>query len=236
VQDLGLDTAFFDPPQVICHQESNTKKSINLITVFARSMNADAIIVSSHGRTGVDRLLMGSFAEQLILKAQPPVIVLGKSYRNWEQERVLFATDLSAASKKALDHARPLLSALKAQVVLYHSLRRPEFLSLDPGILLPGGNLLPIQEFMKNEKVTSEALLQKWCDELDRERIRATRVVGEAHGDLALEIREAAGIKNATWIALASEHGALSASVFGSVARTLARDFDGPVWISHEEE
>lgn len=42
----------------------------------AKLWNADLIVVGTHGRRGVDRLLMGSGAEAIIRKAPVPVLVI----------------------------------------------------------------------------------------------------------------------------------------------------------------
>jgi hypothetical protein len=43
---------------------------------FAQDMKIDLIVMSSHGRTGLRRLLMGSIAEGIMRKANCPVLVV----------------------------------------------------------------------------------------------------------------------------------------------------------------
>jgi nucleotide-binding universal stress UspA family protein len=43
---------------------------------FARDHDADLIVISSHGRTGITRLAIGSVAERIIRYASCPVLVL----------------------------------------------------------------------------------------------------------------------------------------------------------------
>lgn len=43
---------------------------------FARDQNAELIVISSHGRTGLARLAMGSVAERVVRYASCPVLVL----------------------------------------------------------------------------------------------------------------------------------------------------------------
>jgi len=42
----------------------------------AREINADLIVMGSHGRTGLSRLLMGSVAEQVVRRSTCPVLVV----------------------------------------------------------------------------------------------------------------------------------------------------------------
>jgi nucleotide-binding universal stress UspA family protein len=46
------------------------------IVQLAESENADMIVMPTHGRTGLMRLLMGSVAEEVVRKAQCPVLTV----------------------------------------------------------------------------------------------------------------------------------------------------------------
>jgi nucleotide-binding universal stress UspA family protein len=46
------------------------------IALFAQRIGADMIVLPSHGRTGLKRLLLGSVAEQVVRLAHCPVLVL----------------------------------------------------------------------------------------------------------------------------------------------------------------
>jgi nucleotide-binding universal stress UspA family protein len=48
------------------------------IANYAQEKNADLIVIPSHGRTGITRLLIGSVAERVVRLAHCPVLVLRK--------------------------------------------------------------------------------------------------------------------------------------------------------------
>lgn len=50
-----------------------------IVTDFAKDRDAGLIVIPSHGRTGVKRLLIGSVAERVVRLAECPVLVL-KNY------------------------------------------------------------------------------------------------------------------------------------------------------------
>lgn len=52
------------------------------IVRFAAEINADMIIMPSHGRTGLTRLLLGSVAERVLRLAECPVLVLRHPKKN----------------------------------------------------------------------------------------------------------------------------------------------------------
>lgn len=64
-----------------------TGKPFIEINEAAREINADLIIIASHGHTGVEHLLFGSTAEKVVKKAPCPVLTLrepvkGFKYKN----------------------------------------------------------------------------------------------------------------------------------------------------------
>lgn len=50
------------------------------VTKYAHQAGADLIVISSHGRTGLSRLLIGSVAERIVRLAHCPVLVLRKEH------------------------------------------------------------------------------------------------------------------------------------------------------------
>jgi nucleotide-binding universal stress UspA family protein len=47
-----------------------------VILHFAREVPADLVVMGTHGRTGLGRVLMGSVAEQVVRKAPCPVLTV----------------------------------------------------------------------------------------------------------------------------------------------------------------
>ena len=83
------------------------------------------IVLGTHGRSGIKKLLMGSAAEQIFRLAPCPVLTVGPqvvrpqaNFENWK--RILFATDFSAGSLHALPYALSLAEENQATLVLLH--------------------------------------------------------------------------------------------------------------------
>jgi nucleotide-binding universal stress UspA family protein len=53
-----------------------TGRPADAIIETAKEQNADLIVVGSHGRTGLNKLLMGSVAERVIVLASCAVLVV----------------------------------------------------------------------------------------------------------------------------------------------------------------
>jgi len=68
--------SFADSP--FCHADFQVRVGDpgGEITTLAEQLHADLIVMPSHGRTGMDRLLIGSVAERVLRLAHCPVLIL----------------------------------------------------------------------------------------------------------------------------------------------------------------
>lgn len=53
-----------------------SKSVVNDIVIFAKSRKYDLIVIGSHGKTGFDKLLLGSVANGVSQKARCPVLIV----------------------------------------------------------------------------------------------------------------------------------------------------------------
>jgi nucleotide-binding universal stress UspA family protein len=65
-----------------------------VIADTAGLQNCDLIVMGTHGRTGLRRLLMGSVAEQVLRKATVPVLTV----KSWLEAEKPFPAELAVAS------------------------------------------------------------------------------------------------------------------------------------------
>jgi nucleotide-binding universal stress UspA family protein len=78
-----------------------------LLTAIAEK-NIDLVVTSTHGRTGVRRLLLGSSAEEICRSARCPVLTVGPWLLGKDKiqfRRILVPTDLSEESMRVLSYA-----------------------------------------------------------------------------------------------------------------------------------
>jgi nucleotide-binding universal stress UspA family protein len=72
----------------------------------AGEQGADLIVAGTESESGMNRFVLGSTAEELILNASCPVLTVGPKVKTWghgplEFRRIIFASDLTAESAKA---------------------------------------------------------------------------------------------------------------------------------------
>jgi nucleotide-binding universal stress UspA family protein len=82
----------------------------------------DLIVMSSHGRTGFSRMLIGSVAEKVLRLSKTPVLVVEEESDVDNFSRILVTTDFSENSRAAFPYAIELAKKTNAQVELLHVL------------------------------------------------------------------------------------------------------------------
>ena len=90
--------------------------------------SADLLIVGTHGRTGFERLILGSVADRLVRQAACPVLTArsglpGGSRR--EIRRICYATDFSPTARVAWSWVVAIAGAARAEVDLVHVTLQP---------------------------------------------------------------------------------------------------------------
>ncbi len=97
----------------------------NVLSAVIREQNMDLVVLGTHGRGGLKKLVLGSVAEEVVRKASCPVITVGTHVdvplsASGEFHRILFATDFHPASAKALECALLLANQFQAKLSLLH--------------------------------------------------------------------------------------------------------------------
>ncbi len=93
--------------------------------------DVDLIVLGTHGRTGAEKLLLGSVAEEIFRRSPVPVLTIGPGVRSSAHNgarfhRVLFATDFSPESLAGAPYAVSLAQQNESHLLLVTVMRKPE--------------------------------------------------------------------------------------------------------------
>jgi nucleotide-binding universal stress UspA family protein len=97
----------------------------------AQSLSVDLITLGTHGRTGFQRLVLGSVAERVLGVAQCPVMTvpareLATTPRSPAAlQRIICPIDFSPASSRAIEYAASLASQADARLTVMHVIDLP---------------------------------------------------------------------------------------------------------------
>lgn len=90
------------------------------ILEYVQENNIDLVIMGTHGRRGVRRLLIGSVASEVVRKAPCPVLTIGEKPIPAGTDTILVPVDFSKHSKMALRYANDLAEMFGATIDLLH--------------------------------------------------------------------------------------------------------------------
>ncbi|NQW22448.1 MAG: universal stress protein [SAR202 cluster bacterium] len=121
----NLDDSGLPTPKVSWESaRSGTGKAAPSIIRFSEEHGADLIVMSTHGRSGIDRWMMGSVAEKVLRGADIPVLTVPPieafPTQSIEVKRLLLPLDGSELAERALTYVEQLAGAPGLEVVLLH--------------------------------------------------------------------------------------------------------------------
>ncbi|HUF46323.1 MAG TPA: universal stress protein [Vicinamibacterales bacterium] len=186
---------------------------------------ADLIVMGTHGRTGLDRLFVGSVAEQVLRGAPCPVLTVSPGAvaapsTEVTFKRILCPVDFSPASLPAVGFALHLAKQADGAVTLLHAvevLAEHEPAAKGPFAEYRASLITDAEERMRG-LVADES--RTWCE------IEEVVVAGRAYR----VILEAADAREAELIVMGAQgRGGVGLAVFGSTTQQVVRTAACPV-------
>jgi len=105
-------------------------KVVQEILAQAKASRSDLLVIGSHGRGGVQRLVLGSVAEKVLRLATCPVLTVRSGVRLARRRRspfetILCPTDFSAAANRAVAYAKRLAQEADAKLIVMTAVEWP---------------------------------------------------------------------------------------------------------------
>jgi len=116
---VGEDVKKFASVRALVRRGSAFREIVRL----AEEEMPDLIVLPTHARTGLDRVLWGSVAEKVVRMAPCPVMTVSPRQdepQAFGGKRVLFATDFSKGSERALESAVSFAKHYGAELLMAH--------------------------------------------------------------------------------------------------------------------
>lgn len=98
------------------------------IVGYADENDVDLVVMGTHGRRGVDRMLFGSVTEEVVRKAPCPAFTVRQDAEVTPEQavrRILVPVDFSDASEAAVKHAKEIALTYGAEINLLHVVEQP---------------------------------------------------------------------------------------------------------------
>jgi nucleotide-binding universal stress UspA family protein len=194
----------------------------------AGSFAADLIVMGTHGRTGFDRMVLGSVTEKVLRKAECPVLTVPPISPHATDvalrfHAVLCAVDFSEPSAKAVDYAVSLAGHAAARLALITVLDWP-VIETEP----TGARRSTLDGFRREWETHAVEELRRAVPPATRETTQVEEIV--AVGKPYREILRAAGEMGADLIVMGVHgRGPLERAMLGSTTHQVIRHAACPV-------
>jgi nucleotide-binding universal stress UspA family protein len=101
-----------------------------VLSELMRDLQTDLVVLGTHGRGGMKKVLLGSVSEEIVYSALCPVLIVGpgvspKRIPELALRRILCATDLLPGSAKALAYAHWLAEQEHSRLIVLHVVEMP---------------------------------------------------------------------------------------------------------------
>ena len=195
------------------------------IVRVAAALPADLIVVGTHGRSGFDRLMLGSTTEKLLRKAACPVLTVPPHAPDVAPistlfTRVLCAVDFSPASLRALTLAESLAGEAGAALCVMHVVEPVSvFEPVAAGAATPTA--------AANQRRDAGRRLERLISSDTRAFVATTELV--TSGRASREILREAAERHSDLIVLGAHEGLASLSGIGSTTAHVVREAQCPV-------
>jgi nucleotide-binding universal stress UspA family protein len=168
-------------PKILVEPLSSTSASVETLLDYGQKQGADLLIVSSHGRRGLDRFFLGSFAETLLVHSTIPTLVIGGGATKVEMQfsHILFPTEFGEHARDAFRRTVAIAKQLDVSLTLFHAVPMPARIVMDtgyyPSMYGIEGEMVTLEDFMKIQGEHQTNRAQSWANWARSEGVRCVR-------------------------------------------------------------
>jgi nucleotide-binding universal stress UspA family protein len=229
----GVSIQGLREPQVLIQNQASLKGTVEVLTKFAANKSYDLIIAGSHGRKGLKRMMLGSFAEELLLHSEIPVLVVGSHAEEWNDKdmQILLPNDLADPHSPLFTEAFDIAQILGAKVTLLNSIPRPAEQVFQSGVYLLAGGWVPVPIYLEKERVRQQEVASKVLARAKKREIACDLIVDDTSPSVTDSILKNAREKKARFIVMAAESGPVASALLGSITRQIVRAAPCPVLV-----
>ncbi len=228
----GCETSLYEFQEKHFKQFSDTSSSVAIgdiseeITNYIKSKKIDLMILGTHGRKGLDKILFGSIAERLLKTSTIPIFLVNP-YRSklsevQKQFRILFPVDLSEISIQLVPFVELLAQKFQAEIHLITVVRPAGYFT---AAYQEGHSLESFNDMVLGE--TEAKLIHFKNQNFDGFPDAKAHVV---YGDIPEEIIDHIRDKKIDFLVMGT-HGrkGIDKILFGSVAERMAKTSPVPI-------
>lgn len=228
-------------PKILIEPLATITASVESLLSYAKQQLADLIVVSSHGRQGLDRFFFGSFAETLLARSAIPVMVMGGGLKSESHlSRILFPTDFGDRSRRLFYKTIALAKQMGAMVRIFHLVSAPPRGVMDtgyfPAIYGADGEMVDIEDFMESKTDQQLKRAESWAEWAKSQDVNCDFKVDSSATTFVDSICQQACESQSDLIVMEGQAGPIRVAILGSSMRAVVRVAPCPVLVFPKRE
>lgn len=223
-------------PTVLIERDPSVSVATRKLAEHVAARGADLVVLGTQAKAGVNRLLMGSFAESFLFLSSAPVLLISPAMKQVESaERMLFPTDCSKQSVDAFHRLCNFIAPLAIHVVIYHAITAPsqgpaQWPDMFKTIFHQSGGA-SLKEAIEAEAHKCRRQAEQLARYATKRGIETSIVVEESVMKASDAILSQTKKSKAFALAIPTRSGKIKTGLFGSVSREIVRRSPVPVWV-----
>lgn len=234
---LLADVRFLDlkKPRVLIESSASRPTCAKRLLRFAERIGAGLIAISSHGRKGISKFIVGSFSEAVLDHARLPVLINGPKtlQPSRKPSAILFPTDFSESCRLAYPKVLELCQRFGAELHIFHKVVHPMDPIVQSGVHMLGGGWVSVEAYFNQPANDHHEDAEAWIRQAESFGVRARfapenfrEPISEAIVEYENKFSSASPL-----IVMVSQAGPFASALFGSVTREVIRLSSCPVYL-----
>lgn len=220
------------PHRILVHQASSVTHVVDTFLAYAERAEADLIVANTHGRGGVKRFLLGSFAETLLVRSKIPTLIVGQHIDTLKRfDTILYPTDFGIHANLGFRNAVGLAKLLGSRIVLHHAVLKPVEPHPSPTVVFPSSYWIMVQGHLNREVDRAKRFGSIWAQWADKQGVRVEQAIDLVDGRVWEDIVEAGRRFQPGLVIMECQRTPNRGGQIGGVVRQVVRHAEWPVWI-----
>lgn len=216
------------------HAQKKHFTAPELLLQYAKTSKASVIALASHARRGVEKLFLGSFAEDVVLHSSIPTLVIGPHMKKRAKRKfseIMVPVDFSADSRKVFQWSQDYCRQHKNHLNVFHA-AVDYFAPLVQPLTMAFGGSYPFDPKTYTQVMNDQrSKLEKWVEQAQKKKIQVAGLFSQKPGPVYEAVCEVAQKKKQDLIIMGTHHGGMTSVITGSVTRQVLRHATVPVLV-----
>lgn len=225
---MSLSWPTLEKPVILESGSDHIESVVRVFLEHAEKAHADLIVLGTHSRRGITKLILGSFAETLLLHSPVPLLFVNPNYsKSWSSRKpatILFPTEFEDDIEEYFEKVVHLAKKHGSRIDVIH--------------VLPSHSRSGISSHLWKKQ---QPLLEDRAKEMEKQFRQTAMRHGveikfnliQSDGSVTDEILSATKRLRPLMIAMRAKSGELKTLFAGSITRQIVRASPCPVWAMH---